>query len=222
MGGDVPSGQGQTGVDHGLGSLFALMLVTDGRGDPDRLEEIVVRAVRGGVTCVQLREPHWSADEFERFVTRVQQRDRTVELLTNTTPVRRARGLHLPARFLAQEPPELPFFGYAVHNQSELESACRARATYAILAPVLPTTSKPGVPSIGLERARELTARSTIPVIWLGGFDETNVPRLRDEPCAGIAVRSALCDAADPGVKAQAIRDVLENGPHWRSSQMGT
>jgi thiamine monophosphate synthase len=38
-----------------------LILVSDGVGDPRRIEEVVQAALRGGCRCVQLREPRWSA-----------------------------------------------------------------------------------------------------------------------------------------------------------------
>ena len=42
------------------------MLVTDGVGDPHRIDEIVKAAILGGVRCVQVREPRWSARSLLR------------------------------------------------------------------------------------------------------------------------------------------------------------
>src|SRR5688572_16823396 len=53
-------------------SLLRLVLITDGRGDPVRVERIVTAVVEAGVRCVQLREPQWSARALLRACERLQ------------------------------------------------------------------------------------------------------------------------------------------------------
>ena len=202
-------------------SVLRLVLITDGRGDPVRVERIVEMAVGAGVRCVQLRESQWPA----RAVLGCCER-----LLPLLAPVRGlllvndrldvvaagvAHGAQIGHRSL---PPEVArrvlgeefVIGYSAHDQGELDLAVAGGCDFALLSPVWPTTSKPGAPHLGVMRAAQLTSKARLPVVWLGGVDVARAENLANVPPlarpAGIAVRSAIMSALDPG---EAIRALL-------------
>lgn len=201
-------------------SLLRLVLITDGRGDLARIESIVTAALAGGVRCVQLREPQWSARHLMQGCERLMPRLERVGglLLVNdrldVAAARMAHGAQIGHRSLPPEVarellgPNAPL-GYSAHDHGELEVAARGGCDFALLSPVWPTSSKPGAPHLGELRARQLTARTSLPLVWLGGISAATVAHLATLPAlerpAGVAVRSAVMHADDPGEAAAAL-----------------
>lgn len=198
-----------------------LILVTDGFGDPGRVEEIVRQATLGGVRCVQLREGKWSARAMLRACDTLRPILESVDglLLVNdrvdVAATRRAHGAQIGYRSL---PPELArqilcpetVLGYSAHDEEELSAAGKHGCDFALLSPVWPTTSKPNSAFLGPERAGQLTAAATLPVIWLGGVNVETIRQIVDVPPnerpVGVAVRSAIMLTKDP---QQAAQDLL-------------
>lgn len=209
-------------------SRLRLVLVTDGRGDAARIEAIVRAALDGGARCVQLREPHWSARMLLQAAERLHPLlDEAGGLLLvndrlDVAAAGAAHGAQIGHRSL---PPDLarrvlgpePVLGYSAHDQGELDLAAAAGCDFALLSPVWPTTSKPGMPHLGEPRAVVLTAAARLPVVWLGGVTPVHAARIADLPPdrrpAGIAVRSAIMDAADPRYATAALLRAM--GASW-------
>lgn len=209
-------------------SVLRLVLITDGRADFGRVERIVRAAVEGGVRCVQLREPRWTARVLLQACERLRPVLDDVEgvLLVNDRIDVAATGVahgvqighrSVPAELARDVLGEAGVLSYSAHELAELELAAAARCDCALLAPVWPTASKPTVPHLGEAHAAACTARARLPVVWLGGITPTEAARAADyEPPsrpAGVAVRSAICEAADPRYAAAALlRAVAASG----------
>ena len=196
------------------------MLITDGVGDPHRIEAIVRAAIAGGVRCVQLREPRWSARALLRCCEQLTPFfDRVGGLLLvndrlDVAATRVAHGAQIGHRSL---PPDLAreivgphlLLGFSAHDQRELDQAADAGCDFALLSPVWPTSSKPGAAFLGPSRAGQLTAAARLPVIWLGGVDVDTASQLRGVPAAqraiGVAVRSAIMQSTDPEAATRAL-----------------
>lgn len=197
-----------------------LVLITDGLGDAERVERIVEEAVQGGVRCVQLREPKWTARAMLRSCERLLPVLDEVQglLLVNdrldVAAAALAHGAQIGHRSL---PPELArkvvgprtVLGYSAHDQEELASAASGGCDFALLSPVWPTASKPGLPHLGMVRAAQLTAKATLPVVWLGGVAAGSIAALGTLPAegrpVGFAVRSAIMAHDDPAAAAAAL-----------------
>lgn len=190
-----------------LRACLRVLAITDGRGDAARIEEQVTLAFAGGVRAFQLREPDLSDGALtalcERLIARVRPGGGLV-LVNARIGVARAAGadgVHLradgPAVAAArQELGAGRVVGASIHSAAE--AAARADADYLVLAPVLPTRSKPGAPGLGFEAARRLGAACTPPVLWLGGFDPTSIRTAGGAIVpAGFASRSAWSEPAD-------------------------
>ncbi|HZN39306.1 MAG TPA: thiamine phosphate synthase [Planctomycetota bacterium] len=209
-------------------SLLRLVLVTDGRGELERIEAVTAAAIEGGVRCVQLREAKWSARQIMLACERLMPMLERVGgiLLVNDrldlAVARMAHGAQIGYRSL---PPEVArevlgtnsLLGYSAHDQGELDLAVAGDCDFALLSPVWPTTSKPGMPHLGEARAAHLTTKARLPVVWLGGIDAVNAARIPllaglGRP-VGIAVRSALMTADDPRAAAAALLRAFAGDP---------
>lgn len=194
-------------------SVLRLVVITDGRGDLPRIERIVRGAVDAGARCVQLREPKWTARELLHAAERLRPvlDDKGGVLLVNDRiDVARtgvAHGVQIGHRSIPVEQARAVLgdegvLSFSAHDARELELAAAARCDCALLSPVWPTSSKPGVAPLGAVRAAELTAEAQLPVVWLGGISVKEAARVAEytgeSRPAGIAVRSAVCDAEDP------------------------
>lgn len=202
-----------------LQTRLRLCLITDGEGDPARLERIVLQALAGGVTCVQLREPKWSARLLLQLCERLRphcDRHQALLLVNDRIDVAATGVPHgaqighrsLPAELARRQLPAPAVLGLSTHDAGELDLAAAAGCDFALLSPVWPTTSKPA-PHLGPVRAAQLTAAARLPVLWLGGIGSAQVQMLQDVPVAGrpigIAVRSAIMRATDPTAAAAGL-----------------
>ncbi|GAB4143537.1 MAG: thiamine phosphate synthase [Planctomycetota bacterium] len=209
-------------MDERRRSALRLCLITDGRADLNGLVRLVERALEGGVRAVQLREPGLSARQLASLAERLMPDFEQVGglLLVNDRADLAAAGVchgvqigHRslpPARARAAVGPDR-LVGCSVHEPADIEQCALAGCDFGVLAPVLPTPSKPGVPHLGIDRAARWTERAGLPLLWLGGFDASSIAQLAHVPARGrplgIAVRSAICGADDPGAAS------------WRLSQ---
>ncbi|MCB9878569.1 MAG: thiamine phosphate synthase [Planctomycetes bacterium] len=202
-----------------------LILVTDGVGDPARVETIVQQVVDGGVRCVQLREPRWTARAMLRCCERLLPLLDAVNglLLVNdrvdVAATGSAHGAQIGHRSL---PPDLArgvvgtgrMLGFSAHDERELDEAAQARCDFALLSPVWPTSSKPGAAFLGVPRAGRLTAAAKLPVAWLGGVSAETLQQVAEvapsERPVGVAVRSELMRAEDPRAAAELLLAQLQ------------
>jgi thiamine-phosphate pyrophosphorylase len=112
-----------------------------------------------------------------------------------------AQGVHLPSASIA--PTRLraltgPGFliGVSCHSLLDIERAEQEGADYVYLSPIFASPSKPGYgPPVGLGLLREACRRVRIPVLALGGVNETNAEECVAAGAAGFASISAFAAA---------------------------
>lgn len=105
-------------------------------------------------------------------------------------------GLHLTAaRLLActQRPAlaDRVLLGASCHNAAEVAQAVAIGADYVTLSPVLPTASHPNEPALGWEGFADLLAQCPLPVLALGGLDDSHLPQVKALGGLGVAAISA-------------------------------
>ncbi len=120
--------------------------------------------------------------------------------------------LHLPveAPTPADVRPQLPpgrWVSAAVHDEAQLQRA--QGADLLLVSPVFPPGSKPedSRPTLGPEGYARLGALAVCPAFALGGIRLERLAGLGR--VAGVAVQSAVLDAADPGAAASALLAAL-------------
>lgn len=105
----------------------------------------------------------------------------------------------LAARRVAMEMGRRDFvIGISTHNEEQAEAALLGGADYIAFGPIFPTTSKKNPdPVIGLSRLAALCAKSSKPVVAIGGITLERVPSIvaAGAHCAAIirAVNQAPC-----------------------------
>ena len=139
-----------------------------------RLEQ----ALESGLRLVQVREKEMPRKELESFaadVVRIAHR-RGARVLVNSDIELAQRtgadGVHLTAAQLKQldRRPAIELVGTSCHDAAELALAQALGADFAVLGPVLPTPSHPGVAGIGWDGFSAALRDSALPVYALGGL----------------------------------------------------
>jgi len=190
------------------------VLLTDGRGDGERIVAIARAAVAGGIRAIQLREFEMTARQIAALCAPLRDLLAPVHglLIVNdradVVAAGLADGVHLGHRSLG--PAEVREFlpagallGCSCHDAEELRAACLV--DYVVLAPVFATNSKPGATPLGIEPAAQLVLSSPRPVVLLGGITPANVRQARQIGAYGVAAMGGVCDATDPQAVVAAL-----------------
>jgi thiamine biosynthesis protein ThiS len=192
-----------------------LMLVTNRQATYLTLPDVIRQAVAGGVDTIQIREKDLDEPElFEVARTVLDAAGPARTVINGSIEIARSLGigLHLPeagpsirdAR-AALGPSAL--IGRSIHS---VESARAGEgADYLVAGHVFATGSKPGVPPIGLDGLAAIVRSSSIPVIAIGGIDQSNVRSVMATGAKGVAVMSAINQANNPNTEASAIKREL-------------
>ena len=115
------------------------------------------------------------------------------ENLYRDTP---ADGVHFSSAQLMslQTRPDCGWCGASCHNAEELARAEQLELDFAVLAPVLPTLSHPGSPTLGWQKFAALIRNCSIPVYALGGLRPEDLTTAWEHGAHGIALMRAMGD----------------------------
>lgn len=178
----------------------ALALLTDTRRLPDPLP-VIARLPPG--SWVVLR--HYDSPErlaLGRQLAQACRQKRLRLLVAGDFPLAMelGAGLHLPEALAARASARIRLWHkkpgrpltVAAHGRQALVRAARLAADAALLAPVFPTLSHPGQPSLGTLAFRRLVRGARLPVYALGGVTVATIGRLRGSGTVGIATVGGL------------------------------
>ena len=199
---------------------LSLYLVTDrplSLGRP--IEEVVVAAVEGGVTMVQLREKECPTGEFITLARTLKEAlaPLGIPLIINdrvdVALAVDANGVHIGQSDMPYEDARRlmgrdKIIGLSVENFSDLERANSLDVDYIGISPVYgtPTKSDTAEP-FGLEGLRRSVALSTHPTVAIGGMNAQTIGTVMATGADGVAVVSAICSAPSP---RKAAAELLE------------
>ncbi len=185
----------------------------------------VEAALEGGVSMVQFRDKG-QLSEAERESACASLKDlchrRGVPLLVNDDPQLAKRltadGVHVgrddPSPRIARAllgPAAL--VGVTVYGKvGEERSAEAAGADYLGIGPFFPSPTKPDEPEFPLHLLDAVVRRTRLPVFAIGGITAERAQQLARHGIAGVAVVSAIMDAADPRRAAEELRRAFEQG----------
>ena len=185
------------------------------------LYEQVEDALRGGATCVQLREKTLGREAFLREAVEIGAlccRYGVPFLINDDVGIALesgADGVHVGQEDLAaREARRLlgpdKIVGVSAHTVEEAVKAERDGADYLGVGAVFHTDTKTDVSAMPLDTLRAIRAAVRIPIVAIGGISLANVERLAGSGVDGIAVVSALFAAENVREAAERLRAASE------------
>ena len=177
------------------------------------LTQQVEAALKGGATCVQLREKHLDDTDMLAEAKTISALCRAYHvpfILNDNVPLAKlcgADGVHVGQDDLsAAEARRLlgpdKIIGVSAHNVAEAKKAFADGADYLGCGAMFPTHTKTDTNVISRQVLADVCASVPIPVVAIGGISGENVGKLAGSGICGVAVISAIYAAQD--VKAAA------------------
>ena len=189
--------------------------------DESAFLSIVERALRGGVTMVQLRNKIWPDDVAMRVGSQLIARCRAagvpciindrvdlalalgadgVHLGVGDTPIEDSR------RMAANEGVREFLIGYSPDTDADLRTAAARGADYLGIGPIYPTASKQDAgAALGIAEFSRRIRHGNLPTVGIGGVDQQHARQVLDAGADGIAVVSAIMLAGDPRAAANQL-----------------
>lgn len=179
--------------------------------------DVVMEAVRGGATIVQLRNKH---DPKPLIVAQAAMlaellRGLNVPFLVNDyvdiAKDVEADGVHIgqgdlspldARKILGDE----AIIGLTAFTEGHIAAIDPAVVDYIGTGPFFPTQTDKGKPVLGAARFKELAALSPVPVVGIGGITADNALEVLRAGADGVAVMRAISEAYDPRLAAAELK----------------
>lgn len=187
------------------------------------LQDVVFKAVQGGVTCVQLREKDLPARDFieEAVVMKKILLPFQVPLIINdridVALACGADGLHLgqqdtPYAMARKLMGDHAIIGLSVETWEDVEAAEKLDLDYIGVSPVFATPTKTDTKEPwGLAGLRKIRAFSRHTLVAIGGINGSNARAVAEAGADCLAVVSAVCLADDPAAAATELKNIMDN-----------
>ena len=185
------------------------------------LYEQVEAALKGGVTCVQLREKELDETAFlqeAKELCALCRRYGVPFLVNDNVEIAiacGADGIHVGQEDLAagevrRRVGESMILGVSVHTVEEARQAVRDGADYLGLGAVFPTSTKTDVEQMPNETLRAICDAVNVPIVAIGGINRGNILRLAGSGVDGVALVSAIFSAEDIEGTCRELRALSE------------
>ena len=194
---------------------------------PGDLVQRVTEAVAGGVDLVQLREKDLSNDELlELARTPLEAIGGKAKLIVNERAdvalAAGAQGVQLgeagpPVSEARKTLGGDALIGRSVHS---LQSAVQAEddgADFLLVGTMFASRSHPGETPAGPGLMREVSAKSRLPLIGIGGITPENATEVMKAGASGVAVITNILAAQDPKAAAAKLKEAISEA--WRVSE---
>ena len=172
------------------------------------LYDQVEAALKGGVTCVQLREKELDETLFiqeAKALCTLCRRYGVPFIVNDNVEIAiacGADGIHVGQEDLAagevrRRAGENMILGVSVHTVEEACQAVRDGADYLGLGAVFPTSTKTDVEQMPNETLRAICDAVDVPIVAIGGINRGNILKLAGSGVDGVALVSAIFSAED-------------------------
>ena len=184
------------------------------------LFDVVEAALRGGATCIQLREKTLEHGAFLREAEELIGlcRRREVPLIVNDDVEialeSGADGVHIgqhdaSAVEVRRRIGPDRILGVSAQTVEQAVKAERDGADYLGVGAVFSTGTKPDADDVRYDTLRVICEAVSIPVVAIGGITRDNLGQLAGSGIDGVAVVSAIFAAEDPEAAARALRETV-------------
>lgn len=185
------------------------------------LYEQVEAALKGGATCVQLREKELDDEELlaEALEISALCRQYKVPFIVNDNVDAaiqcRADGIHVGQEDLEvcrvrQKAGDGMIIGVSVHSVEEAVEAVKNGADYLGVGAMFSTATKADAKILSKEILREICAAVDVPVVAIGGISRENIFQLEGSGVDGVALVSAIFAAEDIESECRLLRLLSE------------
>lgn len=201
--------------------MLTLYAVTDRTWLGGRtLAQVAEQVIRGGVTMLQLREKGRTEDEIlqaAREITPICKQYGVPLIVNDSIALARAvgaDGVHLGQSDVPQgdvrKMTEGLILGMSANTVESARRAVALGADYLGVGAVFGTATKHDARHLSPEKLREITESVDIPVVAIGGIQQSNILELTGCGMQGVAVVSALFASKDPQAAAFSMRQKAE------------
>lgn len=185
------------------------------------LYEQVEAALKGGASCVQLREKELNGEDFLREALELStlcKRYRVPFFINDNVDVAircHADGIHvgqedMQAAQVRQRVGPNMMIGVSVHSVAEALEAVRNGADCLGAGAVFATSTKTDVQTMPRETLRAICQAVNIPVVAIGGINKENIAALSGTGVDGVALVSAIFGADDIEGACRELRALSE------------
>lgn len=203
-------------------NMMLLYAVTDRAwlGDMTLYQQVEC-ALKGGVTCVQLREKELSDEDFLAEAIEISALCKkygvpffindNVEIAVKC----KADGIHVGQEDMAATKvrelvgPDM-MIGVSVHTVSEALEAVAAGADCLGVGAMFSTSTKADADVLPMDTLRDICAAVDVPVVAIGGIGKSNIDQLKGTGVDGVALVSAIFSAEDIESECRELRKLSE------------
>ena len=186
------------------------------------LYEQVESALKGGATCVQLREKELDEESFLKEAIEISAlcKQYGVPFFVNDNvdiAIKcHADGIHvgqedMEAAQVRQKVGDDMIIGVSVHSVEEALEAVKNGADCLGLGAVFSTSTKTDVDLLPRETLRDICDTVDIPVVAIGGINKSNISQLAGTGIDGVALVSAIFAADDIESECRELRKLSED-----------
>ena len=185
------------------------------------LYQQVEAALKGGVTCVQLREKELNEAAFlqeARDICALCRRYEVPFIVNDNVDIAvacGADGIHVGQEDLAagevrRRVGENMILGVSVHTVEEARQAVQDGADYLGLGTVFPTSTKTDVDVMSRDTLRAICGAVDVPIVAIGGLNRSNILQLSGSGVDGVALVSAIFSAENIEETCRELRVLSE------------
>ena len=204
--------------------MRGIHLVTDrGLCRNRTLSDVVMQAVQGGVSYVQLREKDITTRLFIEEARAIKKtlKPHNVPLIINdridVALACGAEGVHIgqddmPYTIARKLMGPSAIIGLSVENWEDVEESQSLDVDYIGVSPIFPTPTKTDTKGAwGLEGLAKIKAFSRHPLVAIGGINESNAKEVIFAGADCIAIVSAICAAANPASATRSLKNIIDS-----------
>lgn len=185
------------------------------------LYEQVEAALKGGVTCVQLREKELSEEDFLAEAKEIKElcsRYHVPFFINDNVDVAikcQADGVHvgqedMKASDVRSKVGDQMIIGVSAHSVEEAVEAVENGADCLGVGAMFTTSTKADASVLPKETLRAICEAVDVPVVAIGGIGESNILELAGTGADGVALVSAIFGAADIEAQCRKLRALSE------------
>ena len=186
------------------------------------LAKQVESALKGGATCVQLREKNLDYEGFLAEAVEINKlcKKYKVPFIVNDNVEiaikSGADGVHvgqddMQAGDVRKKIGDDMILGVSAHNVNEALTAEKNGADYIGAGAVFGTSTKTNVSAMSYDTLKDICSAVSIPVVAIGGINENNISLLKGSGIDGTALVSAVFSAEDIEKKCIELKAVIED-----------